>query len=137
MLVDLGWFDFNLGVPPILPSCPVLSAQFQSAQAELGRQWTTQNQSQPSPVHEHMGCPLYCMHTVLCACSSLGRRQEDQQRFAQHGRCCRRRRLGCLVSDVPCRGDSKSHRGMTEIRHANVTRVLKTQARNVNFGNER
>ena len=34
LLVDLGWVDFDLGVPPILPSCPAASAKFPSAQAE-------------------------------------------------------------------------------------------------------
>ena len=32
-----------------MPSCPATSAKFQSAQAELGRQWNTQNPSQPNP----------------------------------------------------------------------------------------
>ena len=37
------------------PPCPAASAKFPSAQAELGRQWNTQNSSQPNPVHEDMG----------------------------------------------------------------------------------
>ena len=37
VLVDLGWVDFDIYVPPILPSCPAASAKFPSAQAELSR----------------------------------------------------------------------------------------------------
>ena len=43
VLVDLGWVDFDLGVPP---SFPAASAKVPLAQAELGRQWNTQNSSQ-------------------------------------------------------------------------------------------
>ena len=46
LLVDLGWVDFDLGVPP---SCPAASAKFPSAQADLVRQWNTQNAIQPNP----------------------------------------------------------------------------------------
>ena len=52
LLVDLGWIDFDLGVPP---SCLAASAKFPLAHAEPGRQVNTQNQSQPNPVHEQMG----------------------------------------------------------------------------------
>ena len=51
LLVDLGWVDFDSGVPQ---SCPATSAQFPSVQAESGRQWNTQNSSHPNPVHEQM-----------------------------------------------------------------------------------
>ena len=34
MVVDLGWVDFDLGVPP---SRPAAYAKFPSAQTELGR----------------------------------------------------------------------------------------------------
>ena len=43
----LGWLWF--GCSTILPGCTATSAKFQSAQAELGRQWNTQNPSQPNP----------------------------------------------------------------------------------------
>ena len=43
----LGWLWF--GGSTMLPSCTATSAKFQSAQAELGRQWNTQNPSQPNP----------------------------------------------------------------------------------------
>ena len=49
----LGWLSF--GCSTILPSCLAASATFQLAQAESGRQWNTQNPSQPNPVYEHMG----------------------------------------------------------------------------------
>ena len=55
LLVDLGWVDFDFGLPL---SCPVASAKFPSAQAELGRQWNTQNLSQPNQVHNQMGHPV-------------------------------------------------------------------------------
>ena len=41
----LGW-DVDLDVHP---SCPAASAKFPSAQAELGRQWSTQYPIQPNP----------------------------------------------------------------------------------------
>ena len=47
--MDLGWVDFDLGVTPISSCCPAASAKFQSAQAEFGRQWNTQNPSHPNP----------------------------------------------------------------------------------------
>ena len=71
MLADLGWVDFDLSVPPILPSCPAASAKFPSAQAELGRQWNTQNSSQPNPVYEHMGRPVFA-RAFLCNDVDLG-----------------------------------------------------------------
>ena len=43
----LGWLWF--GCSTILPSCTATAAKFQSAQTELGRQWNTQNPSQPNP----------------------------------------------------------------------------------------
>ena len=55
VLVDLGWVDFDFCVPP---SCPAASAKFPSAQAELGRQWNTQNPSQQNPVSAHLGHPV-------------------------------------------------------------------------------
>ena len=47
----------------ILPICPAASAKFPSAQAELGRQWNTQNSSQPNPIHEH----LYLLSSIFIA----------------------------------------------------------------------
>ena len=46
-LADLGWIDFDSAVPSTLPSCSAHSAKLSSAQAELGRQWNSQDQSQP------------------------------------------------------------------------------------------
>ena len=44
------WVGLTLiGYSTILPSCTATSAKFQSALAELGRQWNTQNPSQPNP----------------------------------------------------------------------------------------
>ena len=45
---DLGWVDFNLDDPPILPSCSAHSAKLSSATAESGRQWNSQNHNQPN-----------------------------------------------------------------------------------------
>ena len=46
---DLGWVDFDLDVPLIMPSFSASSATFPSAQAESGGQRNSQNQSQPNP----------------------------------------------------------------------------------------
>ena len=54
LLVNLGWVDFDLGCFTILPSCSASSANFPSAQAEPGRGWNSQNQSQPN-----RGSPYY------------------------------------------------------------------------------
>ena len=43
----LGWLGF--GCSSMLPTLPTYSAKCPSAQAELGRQWNINNQSQPSP----------------------------------------------------------------------------------------
>ena len=37
LLACLGWVDFDLGCSTILPSCSASSANFPSAQAQLGR----------------------------------------------------------------------------------------------------
>ena len=41
----------------VLPRCPINSAKFPSPQAELGRQWNLQNQSQPNPGLRPVGKP--------------------------------------------------------------------------------
>ena len=45
----LDLVDFELDVPPILPSFSTYSVYLSPAQAESGRQWNSQNQSQPNP----------------------------------------------------------------------------------------
>ena len=52
MLVDLGWVDFEVGVPPSCPAVQPLLPNSPSAKAELGGQWITQNSSQPNQVQE-------------------------------------------------------------------------------------
>ena len=42
VLVDMGWFDFDLGIPPY---CLAASSKFPLAQEESGRQWNTQKPS--------------------------------------------------------------------------------------------
>ena len=69
----LDWLSFGGSTMLHLPSCPAASAQFPSAQAELGRQWKNQNPSQPnpglwadetpcSPVHR---CTLYLTYRAV------------------------------------------------------------------------
>ena len=64
LLMDLGLVDFDLGVPP---SCPATSAKFPPTKADPGRQWDTQNPSQPNPVHEQMGHPVV-LHYLVFTC---------------------------------------------------------------------
>ena len=67
LLVNLGWVDFDLGCSIILPSCSASSANFQ---AEPGRGWNSQNQSQPNPGSPGEGppCTLVCHEkTLVCA----------------------------------------------------------------------
>ena len=45
---DLGWVDFSLDVPPVFQSCSAYPAYPSSALVDLGRQWNSQNQSQPT-----------------------------------------------------------------------------------------
>ena len=45
---DLGWVDFTLDVPPVLPSCSAHSAYLSSALVDLGRRWNSPNQSHPN-----------------------------------------------------------------------------------------
>ena len=57
--MDLGWVDFDLGVPP---SCPTASVIFPSAPAELGTgEHTKFRSTQPSPQADGTPCraPLY------------------------------------------------------------------------------
>ena len=44
-LTNLDWFDFNSGSSIILPTCSATSANFPSAQTELGRGCNSTNQS--------------------------------------------------------------------------------------------
>ena len=53
----LSWIWFGCSI--ILPSCLAASAKFPLAQSESGRQWSTQNPSQPNPVHEQMGHSIF------------------------------------------------------------------------------
>ena len=39
LVMDLGWVDFDLGVPKYCRAATAASAKFPTAQAELGRQW--------------------------------------------------------------------------------------------------
>ena len=48
----------------MLPSCPAKSAKFQSAQAELGRHWNNQIQSQPNPDLRGDGTLCNLLHFV-------------------------------------------------------------------------
>ena len=57
LLANLGWVDLDLGYSTILPSCSASSANFPSAQAEPGRGWNGQNQSQPNPGSPGDGSP--------------------------------------------------------------------------------
>ena len=71
-VMDLCWFDFDFEVPLILPSCSAYSAYRSSAQAESGRKWNSQNQSQPNP--DVIGHPkwLFTIHDWnLCVCSQF------------------------------------------------------------------
>ena len=43
LVVHLGWVDLEFESSTVLPNCPAAPAKFPSAQAELGRQWNTQN----------------------------------------------------------------------------------------------
>ena len=52
----LGWLWFLWSTN--LPSCLAASAKFQSAQAESGREWNTQNPSPQNPVYEDMVHPV-------------------------------------------------------------------------------
>ena len=47
----------------MLRSCPAHSVKFSSAKAELGRQWNTQNQSQPNPGAREDGTPCRLLNT--------------------------------------------------------------------------
>ena len=49
LLAHLSWYDFDLGRSTIFPTCLATSANFPSAQAELGRGWNSINQNQPHP----------------------------------------------------------------------------------------
>ena len=60
LIVDLGWDDFNLGVPTSCPSAqPLLPNSHQT-----GNNWTVENlkfksTQLPNPVLEHMGHPVF------------------------------------------------------------------------------
>ena len=48
LLADLGWVDLDLECSSIFPNYTANSANFLSAQAELGRQWNNKDQIQPN-----------------------------------------------------------------------------------------
>ena len=54
---DFCWVDLDLDVPLILANCCAHSAYLSSAQADLGREWNIQNQSQPNPSQKPSGTP--------------------------------------------------------------------------------
>ena len=60
---DMGWVDFDLDVPRILPTYFAHSAYLSSAQAESGRQWNIQHLSQPNLGPRRDGPP--CMEVTL------------------------------------------------------------------------
>ena len=56
MVMDLGWVDFDLGVPSSCPSAqPLLPNSHQTRQKWAG---SGTNSSQPNPVHGQMNNPL-------------------------------------------------------------------------------
>ena len=63
----LGFVDLDLYVAP---SCPADSAEFPSALAELGRQWNSQNPSQPNPGGRPDETPC-TVHFLTCFSISL------------------------------------------------------------------
>ena len=65
LLANFGWIDFDLGCSTILPSCSASSANFPSAQAEPGRGWNSQNQSQPNPGSPGDVSPCTLGHSFL------------------------------------------------------------------------
>ena len=72
LLANLGWVDFDLGCSTILPSSSGSSANFPSAQAQPGRGWNSQNQSQPIPGSPGDGSPCiwrYINISHITSCS--------------------------------------------------------------------
>ena len=60
LLANLYWVDFDLGCSTILPAAQPLLAKFPPAEAESGRQWNSQNPSQPIPGSPGDGSPCIC-----------------------------------------------------------------------------
>ena len=60
LLMDLGWVDFDLGVPPSCPSAQPLLPNFDQPRQNCAAIEYTQNSSQPS--HEHVGHPVVSFH---------------------------------------------------------------------------
>ena len=54
---DLSLVDFDLDVPPILPSCFAYSADLSSAQVKSGRQWNSKSVN-PTQVRDLLGQPV-------------------------------------------------------------------------------
>ena len=91
LLANLGWVDFDLGCSTILPSCSAASAKFPPAQAELGRQWNSQNASQPNPGSPGDGSPC----TTITARTDGGRGRRGGRDGSVSGQVCL-----CSVSSV-------------------------------------
>ena len=66
LLVDLGWVDFDLGVPLSCPAAQPLLPKFPSAQAELGRTLKIQ----VNPTQSTMEHPV---HLLVCQCKSVSK----------------------------------------------------------------
>ena len=54
LVVHLRLVEFDFDDPPSCPAAQPLLPNCPSVQAELGRQWNTENSSQPNPVYDQM-----------------------------------------------------------------------------------
>ena len=82
-LVDLGWFDFDLDVPPVLTTCSAHSAKIASAQQESGRVEKPKSVI-PTQVREVMAHPVLPKRTVaLYSQQQLRRFQQSSQEWTR------------------------------------------------------
>ena len=77
LLSNLGWVDFDLECSIILPTCSATSANFPSAQAELGKRWNRRNQSQPN-----LGSPGDALYSRPRRCSSATLHRDNRHKFS-------------------------------------------------------
>ena len=112
LLANLGWVDFYLGCSTIFPSCSASCANFSSAQAEPGRGWKSQKQSQPNPGSPGDGpsCRVDAFYPGFMAqyqkkvltepCQNFPTWLHEQHTYHLLSRCYKAG-LGILVLDLP------------------------------------